>query len=100
MKTIEQEATELQERYGKKNHYYGLGVYAGIKKGVELALRWIPIEENLPQKDPTGFYLPVLVLDDSSKLCSSAGYINGRFVPDNMVLSHEDITHWRPIQLS
>lgn len=79
-------------------HYTDEMIYsAGFKDAVEFCERFIPVTERLPEKDKSGFYVPVLILDEKSKLCCSAAYENNRFIPDSPLLEHEDVTHWRPI---
>ena len=96
MKTIEEAAKENAIKT-EPILYQGKAEKA-FKAGIEFAQRWIPVEEELPEEE-NGFYKPVLVLNDNYSLVSSAAYKNGMFIPDNPVLSHSEITHWRPIEL-
>ena len=103
MKTIDQ----LAKEYVQSRPYSTLDspklkeeAYDGFIEGIKYSEKWISIKEELPEKDKTGFYVPVLVIDENSGLCSSAAYKNERFIPDSPLLEHEDITHWRHIHLN
>jgi len=62
--------------------------------GVEFAQRWIPVEEELPENFTT-----VIVKDGKENpIRSLALYEDNEFYPD-FLLKHNQVTHWRPIEL-
>lgn len=50
MKTIEEAVIEYSENADIDEETYIADVYDGFKAGVEFAQRWIPVEEELPEK--------------------------------------------------
>ena len=93
MKTIEEAAKECAyancETEGKRNPYIQFGFIAGA----EFAQRWIPVSE--PPEDNS----IVLVKSESPFKYSTAWYTNGKFKCDFIGISHERVTHWRPINI-
>lgn len=67
---------------------------ASFKAGAEFAQRWIPVEEELPSNVSS-----ILVRNsDFSPIRSTALYQDRKFYPD-FLLTHDQVTHWRPIEL-
>ena len=102
MKTIEEELSESYKKAGE-NACYG----NGFKAGIELAQRWIAIEEELPDSNIYDNVLVKLLKTDyrygrnekyesiyiASVNCYSQFIIN--------LMNNEEaklITHWRPIE--
>ena len=102
MKTINEELLESYKKAGE-NAYFG----NGFKAGIELAQRWISIEEELPDCNVFNKVLVKLLktdyrygrkdkyesIDLASVNCYSQFIIN--------LMNNEDaklITHWRPIE--
>ena len=57
---IELKARELEKKYSKKEPLYGTSIFSGFKLGAEFVkkeyeekIRWIPVEEKLPEKMQT-----------------------------------------------
>ena len=64
-----------------------------FQAGVEFAQRWIDVNDELPES-----FTSVLVRDNEcSPIRSTALYMDGLFHPD-FVLTHKQVTHWRPIE--
>lgn len=85
MKTIEEAASECyQNSGGDINHEYFKDIF---KSGVEFAQRWIPVEEELPEK---GDEVLTKTSDEWYRLITfgSVGY---KGFPSQ-------VTHWRPIE--
>lgn len=83
MLTIEQ---ALDEAYLKAGHnaYFG----NGFKAGVEFAQRWIPVEENLPEK----FKQVIVKLENGWHTCTW-------IMEDGTFAFNVKPTHWRHIDL-
>ena len=97
MKSIEEAAKEYAKlEYEDLYDEDSLDVDITIKdftKGVEFSQRWIQVEEELPDN-----FTSVLVRDNEcSPIRSTAIYLDGVFHPD-FVLTHNQVTHWRPIE--
>ena len=95
MKTIE-EAAKGANSYGYPA-FRGSSHNAfndGFKAGAEFAQRWIPVEEELPSNVSS-----ILVRNsDFSPIRSTALYQDRKFYPD-FLLTHDQVTHWRPIEV-
>lgn len=103
MKTIDELAIENQYPYKLKYGMWAVEITENIsrnsfKKGVEIAQRWIPIEEELPV-----YYKPVNVkfgiLETTawrawSETSGDLYTING-----TDVIMENTPTHWRPLEL-
>ena len=83
MKTIE-EALNIAYDECKSNAYFG----NGFKKGVEFAQRWIPVEEELPEKSKQ----VIVKLENGWHTCT---WITG----DGTFAFNVKPTHWRHIDL-
>ena len=69
-------------------------LFNGFINGAEFAQRWIPVEEELPSNVSS-----ILVRNsDFSPIRSTALYQDGKFYPD-FLLTHDQVTHWRPIEI-
>ncbi len=91
MKSIEEFA---DEQLAKQTYVIFVDpVYEAIIATVEFCQRWIPVEEELPKNNSV-----VLARSTSPNKPTTAFYSNGFFTCDFSGLSHERITHWRPIQ--
>ena len=89
MKTIEQISHEICDKYALT-----VDLSIPIEDAIKEAQRWIPIEEELPKNMSS-----VLVRNnDYSPIRSIALFMDNLFYPD-FVLSHSQVTHWRPIEL-
>lgn len=103
MKTIDEEAGEQAKQCA--NFWYDKDANPlewvakakpfsyGFKAGAEFAQRWIPVSE--PPEDNS----IVLVKSESPFKYSTAWYTNGKFKCDFIGISHERVTHWRPINM-
>lgn len=90
MKTIE----EAAGAFVKEWNGYHLPQQSCFVEGARFAQRWIPIEEELPSNVSS-----ILVRNsDFSPIRSTALYQDGKFYPD-FLLTHDQVTHWRPIEL-
>ena len=83
MKTIE-EALNIAYDECKSNAYFG----NGFKKGVEFAQRWIPIEEELPEKSKQ----VIVKLENGWHTCTW-------ITEDGTFAFNVKPTHWRYIDL-
>lgn len=70
------------------NSYFGNGWI----KGYNYAMKWIPIEEELPND-----FTSVLVRNKANDIRSVALYQDNKFYPDFKAIEHKDVTHWRKI---
>jgi len=93
MKTIEEAAIEYAEK-NKKTRLSNHITKTDFKAGVEFAQRWIPVEEELPEDGGI-----VLVRSTNPKKPSTAFFTKGIFRCDFVGISHQQVTHWRPIEL-
>lgn len=101
MKTIEEAAIEYakieyEDLYYNDSDEDSIDVDITIKDfkaGVEFAQRWIPVEEELPED-----FTSVLVRDNRcGQTRCAALFQDGKFYPD-FLITHEQVTHWRPIE--
>ena len=83
MLTIEQALDEAYKNAGS-NAYFG----NGFKKGVEFAQRWIPVEEELPEK----LVQVIVKLEDGWCTCTW-------ITEDGDFAFNVKPTHWRHINL-
>ena len=83
MKTIE-EALNIAYDECKSNAYFG----NGFKKGVDFAQRWIPVEEELPEK----FKQVIVKLENGWHTCTW-------ITEDGTFAFNVKPTHWRYIDL-
>ena len=83
MKTIE-EALNIAYDECESNAYFG----NGFKKGVEFAQRWIPVEEELPEK------LVQVIVKLENGWCTCTW-----ITEDGDFAFNVKPTHWRPINL-
>ena len=83
MKTIE-DALNIAYDECKSNAYFG----NGFKKGVEFAQRWIPVEEDLPEK----FKQVIVKLENGWHTCTW-------ITEDGTFAFNVKPTHWRHIDL-
>ena len=88
MKTIEEAVIEYSENADIDEETYIADVYDGFKAGVEFAQRWIPVEEELPEK------LVQVIVKLENGWCTCTWITeNGDFA------FNVKPTHWRPIDL-
>ena len=102
MKTIEEAAIEYakieyEDLYYNDSDEDSIDVDITIKDfkaGVEFAQRWIPVEEELPEK-----YTPVLAYDTYPTKCYVVKYDSVFGFMTNHFNQCVKVTHWRPIEL-
>ena len=87
MKTIEQAAWEFAEENTDSESYVG-GTYSGFKAGVEFAQRWIPVEDEIPEK----FKQVIVKLENGWHTCTW-------IMEDGTFAFNVKPTHWRYIDL-
>ncbi len=105
MKTIEEAAKEYagisEYKHTNISHTYNkYDIAEAFERGVEFAQRWIPVEEELPEKDSDypGCSVEVLLKISDGKVKFGYYYFNQkRWCFD--YLDIENITHWRPIEI-
>ena len=83
MKKIEQALDEAYNNAGS-NAYFG----NGFRSGVEFAQRWIPVEEELPEKSKQ----VIVKLENGWHTCTW-------LTEDGTFAFNVKPTHWRPINL-
>ena len=88
MKTIEEAVIEYSENADIDEETYIADVYDGFKAGVEFAQRWIPVEEELPEK-----LVQVIVKLENGWHTTTWITENGDFA------FNVKPTHWRPINI-
>lgn len=108
MKTTDEFAKESNPLSVGKSIVNTLSYNKGFKAGIELAQRWIPVEEELPEN---GIYLCKDEITDTCYLChmrngkfkltirtpvKSDGNCDGNMFCEDVT---DIITHWRPIEL-
>lgn len=95
MKTIDEAANEELK--------YTLDVRQSFKRGVEFAQRWIPVEEELPEKSSHGFSELVLTKNSFGNILLERydfelNHFNCvRY--DSLIKGDGQVSHWRPIEL-
>jgi len=111
MKTMDEKAKEYGAAMGNPEKPIN-ATYDGFKAGVEFAQRWIPIEEELPEKSDkivvSGFYSftenPVIVKTVNGKYSIAKrnlfhGNKNSKWEWMGSSSFSDSVTHWRPIEL-
>jgi hypothetical protein len=83
MKTIEEAAKDYADRYFEER-LGNCGAKNGFKAGIEYALQWISVDDELPH-----YGVLVLVKNKVKGICVEGFY--GKF--------NYNITHWRAIEL-
>lgn len=102
MKTIHEEAKKY---VGYKSGHYTTEQLQSIndfKAGVKFAQRWIPVEDELPEKmeDHKRFSIDVFVKENNTDFCPVVAYYY--FNEKRWCFYHDvyfNVTHWRPIEL-
>jgi len=92
MKTIQEEANKIS--VGKENETESIECF---KMGVEFAQRWIPVEEELPERQPSGFSELVLTRNKSGTIRVERYDYEFNHFTEMRFDSH--VTFWRPIEL-
>ena len=95
MKTIEEEAREFGRIVGNGTGNIDCANTAmdGFEAGAIFAQRWIPVEEELPDKN----WYKCLVKYNDDSISITHFQLSGGFINYKSDLSF--ITHWRPIEL-
>lgn len=108
MKTIEDQVREIAKEFGYDSYFgHGEHLSEAVKKGVKIAQRWIPVEEELPKVyENCGW-------DRTDEVLAKLG--NGEYVVlryyaeiieddkpaawvDRRNFEYFTVTHWRPIE--
>ena len=105
MKTIEEAAKEYGRATGDNPDKPINAGYGGFMAGVEFAQRWIPVEEELPQKMQTEPTVSKVVQVKSKNFkepfCAFYDHLHNIWIPypfgsNSQILR---ITHWRPTEI-
>lgn len=107
MKTIQEEAKKYagisNDKYHNCSHIYSPeDVSRAFECGVEFAQRWIPVEEELPEKleNDIRFSIDVFVKSNDTGIVPSVAYYY--FNEKRWCFYHDyffTVTHWRQIEL-
>ena len=103
MKTIEQAAQELADKFVKEGQFYSANsndFIDSFKAGAEFAQRWISVEEELP---PIGEKVITKMTKDKRTAYGIATRIREEWEINvhwvDHTFSNMTITHWRPIEI-
>ncbi len=103
MKTINEEKDNVRIYYANSSLNI-LGVSDGaFQKGVEFAQRWIPVEEELPEKKNSNFSDLVLTKNKFNNILLERYDFEYKHFNsirhDSKEVGDGQVTHWRPIEL-
>lgn len=111
MKTIEEQAREIAKEFGYDSYFgHGEHLSKAVKKGVKIAQRWIPVEEELPMSYESstqwdGLRSEEITFEDKNgrkyygRLYS--GTLDGNLFndfADNDGYTVDNVVKWRPIE--
>jgi hypothetical protein len=89
----------IHKHYGiLQSHYWEIIIRKAFNKGVKYATRWIPVEEQLPERKFELSSEKVLVKTEKGEIHLS--YFDFDSNTFTLLLEQGKVTHWRPINVS